>query len=130
MRWPNLKERLLSVCPSCSVSFYLNQPSSHSTPSPVYLLKYCGLDRKGVLHGRYSYICLRVTTRCWFLIGFIFCSDFVLKHVRRCHSSFVLSRTYNSESKSDYDTRWSYFGPLLHNRQLVSVLFPSTIILF
>lgn len=57
VRWPNLKERLLSVCPSCSVSFYLNQPSSHTTPSPVYLLKYCSLDRKGLLHDVTQVLC-------------------------------------------------------------------------
>lgn len=50
VRWSNLKNRLLSVCPSCSVSFYLNRQPPPSTSSPVYLLKFFCLDRKGLLH--------------------------------------------------------------------------------
>ncbi|KAL3530720.1 hypothetical protein ACH5RR_010042 [Cinchona calisaya] len=58
VRWANLKERLLSVCPSCSVSFYLNQPSSHTTFSPpMYLLKFCSLDRKGLLNDVTQVLC-------------------------------------------------------------------------
>ncbi|KAI3960913.1 hypothetical protein MKW98_019114 [Papaver atlanticum] len=49
-RWASLEERLLSVCPSCLASFYYIQQSSCSTPTPVYLLKFCCLDRKGLLH--------------------------------------------------------------------------------
>jgi hypothetical protein len=49
IRWTHLKNRLLSVCPSCSVSFYWNQQQSKSCP--VYLLKFFSLDRKGLLHG-------------------------------------------------------------------------------
>ncbi|CAK9188315.1 unnamed protein product [Ilex paraguariensis] len=48
--WLNLKDRLLSICPSCLVSFYLNQPSPNPEPPPVYLLRFCSLDRKGLLH--------------------------------------------------------------------------------
>ncbi|XP_061352058.1 ACT domain-containing protein ACR9-like [Gastrolobium bilobum] len=43
-----LKDRLQAICPSCSASFYLIQQPSKS--SPVYLLKFCCLDRKGLLH--------------------------------------------------------------------------------
>ncbi|KDP44210.1 hypothetical protein JCGZ_05677 [Jatropha curcas] len=51
LRWSNLKNRLVSICPSsCSVSFYLNQQSSPLEASPVYLLKFFCLDRKGLLH--------------------------------------------------------------------------------
>ncbi|XP_050209388.1 ACT domain-containing protein ACR9-like isoform X2 [Mercurialis annua] len=57
VRWSNLKDRLLYICPpSCSVSFYLNQhslttsSSSSSKSCPVYLLKFFSLDRKGLLH--------------------------------------------------------------------------------
>ncbi|XP_042510048.1 ACT domain-containing protein ACR9-like [Macadamia integrifolia] len=57
VRWPSLKNRLLSVCPSCAVSFYFNQPSSCSKASPVYLLKYCCLDRKGLLHDVTQVLC-------------------------------------------------------------------------
>ncbi|XP_010253240.1 PREDICTED: ACT domain-containing protein ACR9-like isoform X2 [Nelumbo nucifera] len=56
VRWASLKNRLLSVCPSCSVSFYFNQPSC-SSPSPVYLLKFCCLDRKGLLHDVTQVLC-------------------------------------------------------------------------
>lgn len=51
LRWSNLKNRLLSVCPSCLVSFYFDQPSTHAASSPVYLLQFFCLDRKGLLHG-------------------------------------------------------------------------------
>lgn len=51
VRWINLKERLLSICPPVVPSFYLYQPSPCSSSSPVYLLKFCSLDRKGLLHG-------------------------------------------------------------------------------
>ncbi|KAJ4971436.1 hypothetical protein NE237_004535 [Protea cynaroides] len=54
VRWASLKNRLLSVCPPCAVWYYLNQQSScsttSSTTSPVYLLKFCCLDRKDLLH--------------------------------------------------------------------------------
>ncbi|BAT91886.1 hypothetical protein LR48_Vigan05g188000 [Vigna angularis] len=43
-----LKERLQGICPPCLASFYLVQQPSRS--SPVYLLKFCCLDRKGLLH--------------------------------------------------------------------------------
>ncbi|KAH7548068.1 hypothetical protein JRO89_XS14G0061700 [Xanthoceras sorbifolium] len=51
--WESLKNRLLSVCPSCMGSYYLSivktRPSNSSQPS-LYLLKYCCIDRKGLLH--------------------------------------------------------------------------------
>ncbi|GMJ08972.1 ACT domain repeats 9 [Hibiscus trionum] len=50
IRWPSLKNRLQSLCPSCSVTFYLNDQPSHSAASPVYLLKFFCLDRKGLLN--------------------------------------------------------------------------------
>ncbi|CAN1808617.1 ACT domain-containing protein ACR9 [Linum perenne] len=50
VRWMSLKNRLLSACPSCSVSFVLPQYLMQSTSSPVYLLKFFSLDRKGLLH--------------------------------------------------------------------------------
>ena len=51
LRWSNLKNRLVSICPSCIVSFYLDQSSMHSMSSQVYLLKFFSLHRKGLLHG-------------------------------------------------------------------------------
>lgn len=56
IRWPNLKNRLLSTCPSGSVSFYLDQPSTRSIPT-VYLLKIFCLDRKGLLHDVTRILC-------------------------------------------------------------------------
>ncbi|XP_016513042.1 ACT domain-containing protein ACR9 [Nicotiana tabacum] len=50
VKWKNLKVRLVSVCPSCSVSIYLNQPSPPAISSPVYLLTFCSSDRRGLLH--------------------------------------------------------------------------------
>lgn len=50
IRWSNLKDRLISICPPCSVSYCFNQQSDCTAPSPVYLLKFFCLDRKGLLH--------------------------------------------------------------------------------
>ncbi|KAG8387815.1 hypothetical protein BUALT_Bualt02G0060400 [Buddleja alternifolia] len=50
VRWMNLKERLLSICPSSRPSFYLYQSPPCASSSPVYLLKFCSLDRRGLLH--------------------------------------------------------------------------------
>ncbi|KAK6144571.1 hypothetical protein DH2020_021391 [Rehmannia glutinosa] len=50
VRWMNLRERLLSICPPSIPSFYLNQPSPRASSSPVYLLKFCSRDRRGLLH--------------------------------------------------------------------------------
>ncbi|MCD7458512.1 ACT domain-containing protein acr9 [Datura stramonium] len=57
VRWVNLKERLLSVCPACSVSFYLNEPSPRAASSPVYLLMFCSHDRRGLLHDVTQVLC-------------------------------------------------------------------------
>ncbi|XWS71712.1 hypothetical protein CRYUN_Cryun03dG0162300 [Craigia yunnanensis] len=56
-RWPSLKNRFQSLCPSCSVTFYLNDQPSHSAVSPVYLLKFFCLDRKGLLHDVTQVLC-------------------------------------------------------------------------
>ncbi|MBA0603642.1 hypothetical protein Gorai_003780 [Gossypium raimondii] len=53
VRWPSLKNRLQSLCPSCSVTFHFEGQASNSAAaaaSPVYLLKFFCLDRKGLLH--------------------------------------------------------------------------------
>ncbi|XP_031268231.1 ACT domain-containing protein ACR9-like [Pistacia vera] len=57
VRWSNLKNRLLSACPSCLVSFYLAQQPTCPPSSPVYLLKFFCLDRKGLLHDVTQVLC-------------------------------------------------------------------------
>lgn len=52
--WQSLKSRIISACPSFMISFYLNQQSTSSRPSPLYLLKMFSLDRKGLLHGKFE----------------------------------------------------------------------------
>uniref|UniRef100_A0A7N0ZZG3 ACT domain-containing protein ACR n=1 Tax=Kalanchoe fedtschenkoi TaxID=63787 RepID=A0A7N0ZZG3_KALFE len=50
VRWSNLRDRLLSVCPPCSMLHRYYQTSAPSATSSVYLLKFFCLDRKGLLH--------------------------------------------------------------------------------
>ncbi|KAL3850693.1 hypothetical protein ACJIZ3_012575 [Penstemon smallii] len=50
VRWMSLKGRLLSICPSSRPTFFLNQPSPRASSSPVYLLKFCSIDRRGLLY--------------------------------------------------------------------------------
>ncbi|KAG2673526.1 hypothetical protein I3760_13G096000 [Carya illinoinensis] len=57
LRWSNIKDRLQSICPSCLVSFYFDQPSTRSMSSVVYLLKFFCLDRKGLLHDVTHVLC-------------------------------------------------------------------------
>ncbi|KAK3442160.1 hypothetical protein EUGRSUZ_B02387 [Eucalyptus grandis] len=57
VKWSNLKDRLMSACPSSSVQFYLDHQPAHSTSSPVYLLKFLSLDRKGLLHDVTRVLC-------------------------------------------------------------------------
>ncbi|XP_044483620.1 ACT domain-containing protein ACR9-like [Mangifera indica] len=57
LRWSNLKNRLLSICPSCLVPFYSTQQSTCPSYSPVYLLKFFCLDRKGLLHDVTQVLC-------------------------------------------------------------------------
>ncbi|KAF6150854.1 hypothetical protein GIB67_020937 [Kingdonia uniflora] len=57
--WKSLEDRLLSVCSSWSVSFYLNQQPTRSIAPQVYFLKFCCLDRKGRLYDmHYAYFVL------------------------------------------------------------------------
>ncbi|KAI4300335.1 hypothetical protein L6164_033724 [Bauhinia variegata] len=58
--WGLLKKRLVEACPSCSsasgISYYRSdlQPPN---PPDVYLLKFCCLDRKGLLHDVTEVLC-------------------------------------------------------------------------
>ncbi|XXG75127.1 hypothetical protein AAC387_Pa07g3707 [Persea americana] len=56
VRWASLKTRLLSICPSCLVSFYF-ESATRPKPSQVYLLKLFCFDRKGLLHDVTQVLC-------------------------------------------------------------------------
>ncbi|CAI9273537.1 unnamed protein product [Lactuca saligna] len=59
--WESLKNRLLSCCPSCLPTFYLNHLSGSDSDSskspPLYLLKVFSLDRKGLIHDVTKVLC-------------------------------------------------------------------------
>ncbi|XP_062014731.1 ACT domain-containing protein ACR9-like, partial [Rosa rugosa] len=50
LKWSNLENQLLSVCPSCSVPYYFYPQTTCSSPPAVYLLKFLCCDRNGLLH--------------------------------------------------------------------------------
>ncbi|KAJ6690302.1 hypothetical protein OIU85_006562 [Salix viminalis] len=53
--WDSLKDRLLSVSPPCLIPLYYDHKLNGSTAAPsVYLLKFCCVGRKGLLHGNYE----------------------------------------------------------------------------
>ncbi|CAO2824904.1 unnamed protein product [Amaranthus hypochondriacus] len=54
--WENLKERLVSFCPSCSLSYYYAPPAPKKSSS-LYLLKFCCLDRRGLLYDVTHVLC-------------------------------------------------------------------------
>ncbi|XP_072983820.1 ACT domain-containing protein ACR9-like [Typha latifolia] len=55
IQWMSLKNRLLSLCPTCSIPFYvdLNRPGI----SQMHLLKLFSTDRKGLLHDVTHVLC-------------------------------------------------------------------------
>ncbi|XP_020086392.1 ACT domain-containing protein ACR9-like [Ananas comosus] len=55
IHWTSLKNRLLSVCPTCSIPFYVD--SNRPAASQVYLLKLFSADRKGLLHDVTQVLC-------------------------------------------------------------------------
>uniref|UniRef100_A0A5B7C1G0 ACT domain-containing protein ACR n=1 Tax=Davidia involucrata TaxID=16924 RepID=A0A5B7C1G0_DAVIN len=59
-RWGLLKNRLIGVCPSCSsasgISFYRSELQPPKPPD-VFLLKFCCLDRRGLLHDVTEVLC-------------------------------------------------------------------------
>ncbi|PWA58050.1 hypothetical protein CTI12_AA403510 [Artemisia annua] len=57
VRWSNVKERLLAVCPAFSVSAFLNETPPKPAPSQVFLLTFCSTDRKGLLHDVTRVLC-------------------------------------------------------------------------
>ncbi|CAK9160793.1 unnamed protein product [Ilex paraguariensis] len=60
-RWDLLKKRLMGVCPSCSsasgISFYRTEMQPPKPPH-VFLLKFCGYDRRGLLHAVTEVLCV------------------------------------------------------------------------
>ncbi|CAH9073069.1 unnamed protein product [Cuscuta europaea] len=57
VRWANLKERLLSICPTCTSLLYLYPPCPSAPTSSIYLLTFCCLDRRGLLHDVTRFLC-------------------------------------------------------------------------
>lgn len=53
VNWAHLKNRLLSACPSPSISFYFDS-GARAASSQVYLLKVLCIDRKGLLNGKHQ----------------------------------------------------------------------------
>ncbi|GAB4860185.1 hypothetical protein Ancab_011663 [Ancistrocladus abbreviatus] len=49
-QWSNLKERLLAICPPCLLPIYYYEPPPPRKSSQLYLLKFCCLDQRGLLH--------------------------------------------------------------------------------
>ncbi|CAL9120749.1 unnamed protein product [Musa acuminata var. zebrina] len=56
IQWPSLKNRLLSLCPPCSIPFYFDMANRPMT-SQMYLLKLFSVDRKGLLHDVTKVLC-------------------------------------------------------------------------
>ncbi|KAJ9160090.1 hypothetical protein P3X46_025524 [Hevea brasiliensis] len=48
--WDSLKNRLFFASPPCLVPFYFDQKSNGPSLPPLYLLKVCFVDQKGLLH--------------------------------------------------------------------------------
>ncbi|KAI7749782.1 hypothetical protein M8C21_012140 [Ambrosia artemisiifolia] len=55
--WESLKKRLVSCCPSMVPAFYLDQLSSSSRSTPLYLLKVFSMDRRGLIHDVTKLLC-------------------------------------------------------------------------
>ncbi|CAH9104106.1 unnamed protein product [Cuscuta epithymum] len=55
--WESLKNRLVSVCPSCMIYFFVEPQSSSPPHHPLYLLKVFCLDKKGLLHDVTKVLC-------------------------------------------------------------------------
>ncbi|KAF9594227.1 hypothetical protein IFM89_028884 [Coptis chinensis] len=59
-RWSLLKKRLVSACPSVSSFsgiYYYKQELQQPKVPDVFLLKFCGVDRKGLLHDVTEVLC-------------------------------------------------------------------------
>ncbi|WOL14889.1 ACT domain-containing protein ACR9 [Canna indica] len=56
IHWMSLKNRLISICPSCTFPFYFD-PVIQRSSSQVYLLSLFSNDRKGLLHDVTRVLC-------------------------------------------------------------------------
>ncbi|KAL8526136.1 hypothetical protein ACS0TY_015387 [Phlomoides rotata] len=56
-RWGLLKKRLMEACPSCSGISYYWPELQPAKPPDVFILKFCCLDRKGLLHDVTEVLC-------------------------------------------------------------------------
>lgn len=133
VRWANLKDRLLSVCPSCSVSFYLNEPSPRSASSPVYLLTFCSRDRRGLLHDVTHVLCeleltiqrVKVTTTPDDRVLDIF---FITDNSELLHTKERQNETYqqlHAVLGQSCSCELQLAGPQYDNLQCISSLSPS-----
>ncbi|XP_049367099.1 ACT domain-containing protein ACR9-like [Solanum verrucosum] len=133
VRWVNLKERLLSVCPSCSVSFYLNEPSPCPASSPVYLLTFCSRDRRGLLHDVTQVLCeleltiqrVKVTTT---LDDHVLDIFFITDHSELLHTKERQNETYKQLHVvlgQSCSCELQLAGPQYDNLQCISSLYPS-----
>ncbi|OIT28379.1 PREDICTED: ACT domain-containing protein ACR9-like [Nicotiana attenuata] len=133
VRWGNSKERLLSVCPSCSVSFYLNQPSPPAASSPVYLLTFCSRDRRGLLHDVTQVLCeleltiqrVKVTTT---PDGRVLDLFFITDNLELLHTKERQDETYkqlHAVLGQSFSCELQLAGPQYDNLQCVSSLSPS-----
>ncbi|KAF2296030.1 hypothetical protein GH714_035757 [Hevea brasiliensis] len=50
LNWDSLKNRLSYASPPCLIPFYFDQKSNGPSLPSLYLLKFCFLDQKGLLH--------------------------------------------------------------------------------
>lgn len=123
VKWSSLKNRLFSVCPSCSPSFFLYEQSTVSSSSPVYLLKFFSLDRRGLLHGKDIFVSSNTHLNLiqlkkkkgktlllftWYNVAVTF---------YRCDTNSIRAWAYNPEGENNDNSRWQSLGPLLCNRQ-------------
>ncbi|XP_033511879.1 ACT domain-containing protein ACR9-like isoform X2 [Nicotiana tomentosiformis] len=133
VRWANLKERLLSVCPSCSVSFYLTQPSPPAASSPVYLLTFCSHDRRGLLHDVTQVLCeleltiqrVKVTTT---PDGRVLDLFFITDNLELLHTKERQDETYkqlHAVLGQSFSCELQLAGSQFDNLQCVSSLSPS-----
>ena len=89
VKWSNLENQLLSVCPSCSVPYYFYPQTTCSSSPAVYLLKFLCSDRNGLLHGNENFSHFHFMKRKSILVQFPACGSLISCFL----NSFVLDVT-------------------------------------